>query len=239
MNLVVDYGNTAAKVGIFDKQALTQKHTFSTLQQVEEFLTNVAAKNLLVSSVNEDGSLISSWAIGIEKKIILNPDLPLPINNLYATPKTLGVDRIAHACGALQLFPGENTLVIDTGTCVTYDFIDEQKNYHGGGIAPGLTMRFKAVHTFTARLPLVQAVDTPPLIGNSTETSIQSGIINGMISEMNGIIEQYHKKYKDLRVILCGGDSRFFENKMKASIFASPDLVLIGLNSILLYNVNT
>lgn len=238
MNLVVDYGNTAAKVGIFDKHVLTEKHTFATSLLLKEFLGNTTAEHLLVSSVVLDPRQVASWVPQPVNKFILHPGLPLPVQNHYATPATLGPDRIADVCGAIQLFPGENTLVIDAGTCVTYDFVDKERNYYGGAISPGMMMRFNAVHTFTARLPLVNPVQDPPLIGSSSETSIQSGVVNGMIAEINGIIERYQEKYQDLRVILCGGDTRFFENKMKASIFASPDLVLIGLNSILIHNVN-
>jgi type III pantothenate kinase len=167
---------------------------------------------------------------------ILSPALPLPITIQYDTPHTLGVDRIAGACGAKQLFPDVHTLVIDAGTCVTYDFTDSQGIYYGGGISPGLRMRFEALHTFTAKLPLVEPGQAP-LIGTNTETSIQSGVVNGMLAEMDGIIRQYQEKYPLLQVILCGGDGSFFENRLKASIFASPDLVLIGLNSVLIHNV--
>ncbi len=148
------------------------------------------------------------------------------------------MDRLAGVCGAIELFKETDTLVIDAGTCITYDFVDKQKNYFGGSISPGLKMRFKAVHTFTAKLPLVDSANAVGLIGDSTESSIQSGVINGMIAEIEGIIMRYQDKYPGLRVILCGGDTAFFENKLKASIFAAPDLVLIGLNSILIYNVN-
>ena len=147
------------------------------------------------------------------------------------------MDRIASACGAFQLFPRENTLSIDAGTCITYEFTDADGNYRGGGISPGLNMRFKAVHTFTAKLPLISAKQNAPLVGNTTETSIQSGVINGLIAEIDGIIDRYQREFGAVRVILCGGDTRFFENQLKASIFASPELVLIGLNSILNYNV--
>ena len=239
MNLVVDYGNTAAKVGIFEQQALQQRHTFTAPAQVQEFLEHTRADNIIISSVQIETSEITSWIKNGKSVFVLRPGLPLPVQNRYATPETLGADRVAVVCGAVQLFPGENTLIIDAGTCITYDFVDMDKNYFGGAIAPGLSMRFKAVHAFTSRLPLVQPVDDAPLTGHTTETSIQSGVINGMVAEMDGIISRYRDKYKDLRVILCGGDTRFFENKMKASIFASPDLVLIGLNSILIHNVNS
>jgi len=237
MNLVVDSGNSAAKVAIFDQSKLSEKFTFTSETDLQLFLRTTKAENLIVSSVNANAQQICDWAINAKQKFVLTHKLPLPITILYSTPNTLGVDRIAGACGALQLFPGYNSLVIDAGTCITYDFTDEKGNYHGGGISPGLMMRFKAVHTFTAKLPLVTPMDSPELIGNSTESSIQSGIVLGMMGEIETIIVRYQAKYPHLKVILCGGDGPFFENKLKASIFASPDLVLIGLNSILSHNV--
>ncbi len=237
MNLVIDYGNTAAKVAIFDQSKLVEKLSFTSKEELHRFVLATKAENFIVSSVNADADQICDWALHAKQKFVLRHTLPLPITVLYKTPHTLGVDRIAGACGAVQLFRGFNSLVIDAGTCITYDFIDEGTNYHGGSISPGLFMRFKAVHTFTARLPLVSPTNAPELIGNSTEKSIQSGIIYGMIEEIEGIIERYRTNYPDLKVILCGGDAAFFENKLKASIFASPDLVLFGLNSVLIHNV--
>lgn len=238
MNLVIDYGNTAAKVGIFEDEKLVDKHVFPTPEGLQTFLEKITAENAIVSSVTADAKTVSSWIIHSKRKFILHHTLPLPINNTYSTPETLGVDRLAGVCGAHHLFPHENCLVIDTGTCITFDFIDVEGNYLGGGISPGLTMRFQAVNTFTVKLPLVHPVDRPELIGDSTETCIQSGIINGILQEMEGIIHQYKKKFMPLQVILCGGDTVFFENNLKASIFASPELVLSGLNSILAYNVS-
>jgi type III pantothenate kinase len=238
MNVVVDYGNSSAKVAIFDQLTLKEKYTFQNQDELRNFLQQVQAENFIISSVKTDAAEISNWAIHTKRKFVLSHTLPLPITIRYSTPHTLGVDRIAGSCGALQLFPGFNSLVIDMGTCITYDFTDQGGNYYGGGISPGLHMRFKAVHTFTARLPLVTPVDQPELIGNSTETSIQSGVIHGLAAELDGIIERYRSKYPDLKVILCGGDAPFFENKLKASIFASPDLVLFGLNSVLIHNVS-
>ncbi|MGC4020868.1 MAG: type III pantothenate kinase [Cyclobacteriaceae bacterium] len=128
----------------------------------------------------------------------------------YKTPETLGVDRIAAVCGALDLFPNSNSLAIDMGTCITYDFLDQQKNYCGGGISPGMAMRFEAMHTFTKRLPLVTAMQEK-LIGDTTESSMRSGVMNGILAELNGIIDRYKLEYPDLRVVLCGGDTLFFE----------------------------
>lgn len=236
MNLVVDAGNSSAKVAIFDQHRLLEKYVFTQSQELENFIRTSSAQNILVSSVSTPPDTILQWSHA-HHKFVLAHTLQLPIINRYATPQTLGVDRLAGSCGAVQLFPDRNTLVIDTGTCITYDFTDAGKNYYGGGISPGLAMRFQAVHTFTARLPLVKPGEDIPLIGNSTESCIQSGIVNGTIAEMEGIIARYRQKYPDLQVILCGGDAAFFENQLKATIFASPDLVLLGLNSVLIHNV--
>jgi len=237
-NVVVDYGNSAAKVGIFTGDALLARHVFADAEALKSFLQNFSAAGIIISSVNRDAAQVAEWAAHVTRKFILTPALPLPIRNRYATPATLGVDRIAGVCGALQLHPGAHCLVIDAGTCITYDFLDQDGVYHGGGISPGLRMRFQAVHTFTAKLPLIAPVDNPPLIGDSTETCIQSGVENGVVAELNGIIAQYREKFAGLRVILCGGDALFFENQLKGSIFAVPELVLSGLNSILIYNVS-
>jgi type III pantothenate kinase len=237
MNLVIDSGNSAIKVGIFNHQALVEKHVFVTLDEMSRRLTEIRPGNAIISSVKGDAEEIFVL-IEANRKFILNKDLPTPVKNLYTTPGTLGVDRLAAVCGARELFPHRNCLVIDAGTCITYDFIDKGGAYHGGAISPGLNMRFQAVHTFTAKLPLVPSKPDVPLIGSSTETSIQSGVVNGLLAELEGIIRAYSQKFEDLQVILCGGDARFFENQMKASIFASPELVLIGLNSILNHNVN-
>jgi type III pantothenate kinase len=237
VNLIIDIGNSSAKVGIFNQQELIEKHVFASVAMLNLFLGNHSFKNSIISSVASNPEEIQQY-IKAEKKFILTKNLPVPTTNLYATPSTLGVDRLAGVCGARQLFPGKNCLVIDAGTCITYDFIDKEGNYHGGGISPGLSMRFQAVNTFTAKLPLVQAVKVPTLIGNSTESCIQSGVILGLTEEIKGFIRLYEQEFEDLKVVLCGGDTVFFENQLKGSIFAVPELVLSGLNSILDYNVN-
>lgn len=238
MNLVIDSGNSAAKVGIFKDEKLMEKLTFYSSHELERFVQRTEFTNLIISSVRSDEEAIAAWGAKARNKFILNRALPLPLKNLYETPETLGMDRLAGVCGARELFPASDCLVIDAGSCITYDFVDKEGNYHGGSISPGLNMRFKAVHTFTAKLPLVPAKAGVGLIGRSTEACIQSGVVNGLLAEIEGIVGLYDKKFPDLRVILCGGDAGFFENQLKASIFASPELVLIGLNSILIHNVN-
>ena len=238
MNVVVDSGNTAAKVAIFDHQSLMEKIVFTDEESLRKFFSDRAITNLIVSSVNIPAEKILRWANQAQKKFSLVPGLPLPITVMYKTPLTLGVDRMAAACGAWQLFPHQNTLVIDAGTCITYEFVDDQGRYYGGAIAPGLNMRFRAMNNFTARLPLVSPVASPPLTGDTTEACMQSGVVNGMVAEIEGIVSRYEEKFPGLRVVLCGGDTAFFENQLKASIFASPELVLVGLNSILSHNVH-
>lgn len=238
MNLVIDSGNSATKVGIFNHEKLVEQRSFAVLEELRSFVQSAGAENIMISTVKIDPELLASWTTGSEKIFVLNNRLPLPVTTLYSTPDTLGMDRLGGVCGAIKLFPDTNNLVIDAGTCITYDFVDKGGVFQGGGISPGLKMRFQAVHTFTAKLPLVSPMSRVPLIGNSTEASIQSGVVNGVIAEIDGIIEQYKGKFPGLQVILCGGDAGFFENQLKASIFASPELVLIGLNSILIHNVN-
>ena len=216
---------------------LKEHRAFSNRDDLKSFLQNFSADNFILSSVTHDAEEVLQWVRHAKQKLVLTSALPLPIRNLYATPKTLGVDRIAGVCGAHQKFPGSHSLVIDAGTCVKYDFLDKDGNYHGGAISPGLKMRFQAMNAFTAKLPLVDVVENPALIGNTTETSLQSGAINGMIEEIHGMIRRYRQEFEGLQVILSGGDSRFFENKLKEPIFAVPELVLSGLNSILIYNV--
>ena len=236
MNLVIDAGNTRLKVGIFLEASLKEKKSFDSSDALKLFLQKNFFNNLLISSVGMSADEIASWATVSGQKIILTPSLPLPIKNQYSTPETLGVDRIAAVCGALDIFPDRNCLIIDAGTCITYELLDHNANYWGGAISPGIEMRLKAMNTFTARLPLVQIKADADLMGNNTERCLQSGAWNGVIAEVEGIIARYEKKYPELVVILCGGSASLFENRLKPTIFVAPDLVLSGLNRILRHN---
>ncbi|MCL4147183.1 UNVERIFIED_CONTAM: hypothetical protein GTU68_066929, partial [Idotea baltica] len=162
----------------------------------------------------------------------------LPVKSTYQSPKTLGVDRAAAAVGANFLYPNNNCLVIDLGTCITYDLIDASGIHRGGGISPGIEMRLKSMHKFTSKLPIVNVKGTPELIGKTTADCMRSGSIWGTIAELEGIIARYRHFYNNLTIIICGGDTFFFESKIKDHIFANPNLVLIGLNQILRFNLN-
>lgn len=238
MNIVVDSGNTFSKIGWFEGEKLIR---YTTHLEFPELIRNVQAEMpeyLFFSSVGRTQEEFEE-ALGESVQVMgLMPDTPLPITRHYDTPQTLGADRIAAAAGANYLFPGEDLVVIDMGTCITYDLIDRNAAFQGGLISPGVRMRFNAMHTFTKRLPLFEPEKEPDLIGKSTRQAMQSGVMNGTLAEIEGIIERYRHNYPTLRVVLCGGDAAFFESSLKPPIFAVPELVLIGLNRILTYNVS-
>jgi len=238
MNVVIDSGNTYSKIGWFNGPQLIR---YTTRLTFDELIKNVRAdlpENILFSSVSYSVEDFKA-ALGIECNVFdLSAETLLPIQKNYDTPQTLGADRIAASVGANFLYPNEDLVVIDMGTCITYDLIDRNATFQGGLISPGVKMRFNAMHSFTRRLPLVDPEPAPELIGKSTRAAMQSGVMNGVLAEMQGIIEMYRHKSPDLRVLLCGGDAAFFESSLKPPIFAVPELVLIGLNRILTYNVS-
>jgi type III pantothenate kinase len=237
MNLVVDAGNTSLKAGLFQDGNLVHCAAGLTKQELQTLATRYPVAHVLISSVAQHDTYAGLF--GEQAQVYtLSHQLPVPVKVLYHTPATLGADRLASAAGAHTLMPGKHKLVIDAGSCITYDYTDDQGQYHGGNISPGLTMRHKALHTFTARLPLLEKSDKVALIGVDTPTSICSGVTHGTIAEMNGMISTYQEKIPELAIFLCGGDADFFESKIKAYIFVVPHLVLIGLNSILDYNVS-
>ena len=169
--------------------------------------------------------------------IRLSYKLKLPFKNKYKTPETLGADRIALIGAAMQNYSSNSVLVIDAGTCITFDFVNRKKEYYGGAISPGVEMRYKAINTFTTNLPLLELDYPKKLIGNSTENSIHSGIINGVLSEIEGVIERYKEFDEKLTVVLTGGDTNFLAKRLKNGIFANPNFLLEGLNYILNYNI--
>ncbi len=239
MNLTVDVGNTKTKIAVFDQHHLLKTDSFKTLDvdQLKALLEKYEIKSSILS---ETGAPLSRQAIEFLDKqtryYYLNDQLKLPFVNNYKTPQTLGKDRIAAVAGSRSISAKTNTLIIDAGTCITFDFIDEHNHYYGGGITPGISMRLKALNNFTDKLPLVKREKFETLIGQSTKESILSGVQNGIIAEVNGMIDRYKNEYKDLKILLTGGDAIFFESKLKNEIFAIPNLIPIGLNEILNLN---
>jgi type III pantothenate kinase len=236
MNLVIDVGNTRTKVGIFEGAWMRQIKVFASPTAVQEFVQALEIENMIISSVTDEGTALGASVHVRGQRLSLTPSLPIPIQNRYATPHTLGADRLAAACGAWSLYPGEPSLVIDFGTCLNYEFVNALGEYMGGAISPGVAMRFQAMHRMTDRLPLGEARKDFTLTGNSTMGCLESGVMNGMLEEINGLSARYRRDNPRIRVILTGGDAHFFEKLMNPPIFVAPDLVLTGLNSILLHN---
>lgn len=236
-NIVIDRGNSSFKCGLFYGGVLEEEFFSAEESQVVDWVEDKKPEYILFSSVAGDEGVDWKSKFPAVRIIFVDKNISLPFKNLYGTPETLGADRVAAVAGAFALFPRKNCLVIDTGTCITYDFLDFDGNYQGGGISPGLQMRFRALNQFTAKLPLVEKVDETELIGTDTRHSILSGVLHGTVAEVEGIITKYRQKHGELQVIMCGGDTKFFESKLKEHIFAVANLVLIGLNRILLYNI--
>ncbi len=239
MNLVIDIGNTVAKVALFDGPVLVEVtyESNQTLEHVPQIVRKHPCERAIVATVID----LSDEALAVLKSLPfpvlwLDEHTPLPVENLYETPHTLGYDRIAAAIGAYLQYPDRDLLVIDAGTCITYEFIDAAGRYHGGNISPGMQMRFKALHQFTGRLPLVDAQGRCPEVGKDTETAIRAGVLKGMEYEIKGYIERMKQKYPMLFVFLTGGDEFSFDTNLKSIIFADRFLVLKGLNHILHYN---
>ncbi|SDS50386.1 type III pantothenate kinase [Gramella sp. MAR_2010_147] len=240
MNLVVDAGNTFVKTAVFQNSTLLEKHVF----RKEDFLKNFQnlrkkfpeIQKSILSSVTALDELLENEVKKSYPLLHLDEKVKLPFKNKYGTPETLGKDRIALVAAAVNEYPGKNVLIIDAGTCITYDFKTREEVYLGGAISPGLEMRFKSLHKFTANLPLVKPKPEAELIGNSTESSILSGIINGIKMELKGSIESYSSKFEDLTVIFTGGDSQILSIPLKNSIFANSNFLLEGLNFILEFN---
>ena len=247
MKLIIDYGNTLVKIALFQKSSIISIKSYESLsvKQLKQLLkeidykndTSLPIKNAIVSSVINYPETVKSYLKQQFNLLELNTHTALPIKINYKTPETLGNDRIALAVAGSQLYPKKNILIIDAGTCITYDFVNKNRDYLGGGISPGIHMRFKALNTFTNKLPLVIPTDNSGLIGNSTIESILSGVMNGIYSEIDGIIDKYKLNFPELKIILTGGDIIYFDKKLKNNIFANSNLVLKGLNMILDYNV--
>lgn len=240
-NLVIDIGNSGLKLAIFHQRKLVHKILLQQIDpnQVRQLVKEYEVEKSLLSSVGQDAEAIANLLKTITVYQRFSSNTALPLINQYKSPETLGSDRLAGLMGARFIYPDQPVLVIDAGTCITYDLIDDKSRYEGGSISPGIQMRLKALNHFTGKLPLVDFdPDFEGLIGRDTLESILSGVINGVVAEVEGFIQKYSQRHDYLRVILCGGDARFFDTRLKNSIFANhlscePDLVLIGLNEVI------
>jgi type III pantothenate kinase len=242
MILTIDVGNTRIKGAVFEGSMLVETFIFEK-STLEKSIKNIVIKykniaHLVVSSVSD---VEKQSFLGLNEMLnihFVSHKDPFPFENQYQTPTTLGIDRMVLASGATLQYPSQNRLVIDAGTCVTYDFIDADNKYLGGAIAPGLRLRYESLHNFTAKLPLLTLENPENFIGSSTSESIHSGVVNGLIYEIDGFINQYKEKYSNFIIILTGGDTEFLAKRLKNTIFANSNFLLESLNQTFQYKIN-
>lgn len=242
MLLAIDVGNTRIKSAVFENDIILNQAVFlkeELEKKIKKILENFPkVTHLVVASV---GNLDKDAFLKIDERLkidFISHENRFPFENLYATPKTLGIDRLVLSSGAVLQFKNQNRLVIDAGTCITYDFINEHNQYLGGAISPGLRLRYEALHNFTAKLPLLTIGNPENFIGNSTAQSIHSGVVNGMVNEIDGFIADYKQVYTKFTIILTGGDADFLAKRLKNTIFANSNFLLESLNHLFQYKIN-
>lgn len=232
--LCLDFGNTRRKAALFDEDVMKEIFVFKndSVEELNSVLQVHQPTHSILSSVinhpHEIEELLQSQTVFHT----LNNESKLPFTIPVGKPETVGADRLAIAAACVFLFPGKNILAIALGSCITYNFINQSNELIGGSISPGMEMRFKAMHHFTAKLPLVEAYWNVPLIGYDTKTNLQSGVVLGMAKEMDGMIDAYSEKFGNFNAVLTGGDIPIFEPHLKSKIFADPDLIFKGLYAI-------
>ena len=241
MNLVVDIGNTLLKLAVFDGGRLVAQQCVGELRE-ETFAGLLggarAARAVVASTRGEAPAIVEAVRRHTDYLLEFTPATPVPIGNAYLTPATLGRDRLAAAVGAATLYPGRNALIVDFGTAVTLDFVSADGVFRGGCISPGMAMRFRALHEYTAALPLCDATDSAELLGRTTDEAVRLGVMNSLAFEIEGYIARMQGEIEDLCVIFTGGDTNFFAKRIKNTIFANCNLVFWGLNRILEYNAS-
>lgn len=237
--ICLDFGNTRWKVAFFENGVLADVIVIgeSPLQQIEEILQTKKPKQSILSSVVHHDEAIDTLLAAHTQFHRLSNTSCLPFTIPVGKPETVGADRLALCAAAVMLYPGGNKLAIGLGTCITFNFIDSQNEFIGGSISPGMEMRFKAMHQYTAKLPEVKGEWNVPLIGYDTKTNLQSGVVLGMAKEIDGIIEAYAERYGNFNALLTGGDLAIFEPHLKNKIFADPHLIFKGLYAICQHNL--
>lgn len=233
MIICIDVGNTRTKVAVYENSTLQQlviTNNEKLIKNISKLIQGITSGvHIILSSVGNLPTTTIDHLKNLGKITIVTHESAIPFKNLYATPATLGIDRIVLVAGAVLKYPQQNRLVIDAGTCITYDFVNEQNQYHGGAIAPGIGLRYKSLNDYTANLPLEKISELHPFVGNSTSGAIQSGVLNGVIAEIDAFIDHFKQQDENLTIILTGGNSEFLVNRLKNSIFANPNFLLESL----------
>ncbi len=242
MNLCIDQGNSRTKVAIFDSDGKvvndwmfrSQDFHSSHVEKIFKFANNISA-SIISSVINIDPAVVNTLNRLSQHFVLFDSKTPVPIANHYATPHTLGQDRMAAAVGACELLPNKNLLVIDLGSAVTYDYVSATDGFMGGNIAPGLKMRLRALRYFTGKLPKVETTENEliPLFGDNTRDAMAAGVVNGLCFEIMGYMHELKERIGDIKVVLTGGNATYFRERLPNDIVFERRLVLIGLNRIL------
>ena len=242
MNLTIDMGNTRVKYAVFDGGTVVSDGCSEEFDEAVIDRILAAHPGITQAIVATTRGPVDDTVALVRRRIgrclRLSPQLPLPIRNGYTTPETLGEDRLAAAVGAASLYPGRNLLIVDFGTAITIDQVSADGVFRGGNISPGVQMRFRALHDYTAALPLCESCEDQTLLGRSTVEAIRQGVMNGIAFEIEGYIARLFPEIDALSIIFTGGDAKFFVKRIKNTIFAHCDLVFLGLNRILEYNAS-
>ena len=229
--LCFDFGNTRLKAAFFRGDVMAEEIYLPDDQQstIESILQQFRPDKTILSSVINHAANVEEILAASSRFHKLSIHTKLNFTSPVGKPETIGADRLALMAAAVHFFPGKNNLIIGLGSCITYNFVNQYAQFLGGGISPGMDMRFKSMHDYTAKLPLVQADWNFPLIGYDTKTNLQSGVIMGMVCEIDGIIEKYSNKYGNFNVVLTGGNSAYFASQLKNRIFADANFLFKGL----------
>ena len=239
MYLIIDIGNTFIKLAIFqDGKIVYNKRVKKVLvRDIKAINKKYPFSASIVSSVRVKSAYFIEYLKKNHNLLELTHKTKVPIKNRYKTPRTLGLDRLAAVVGAANMYPKKNCLVIDIGTCMTYDFIDDKRNYFGGNIAPGVELRLMSMHHFTSALPLLKRKWHAEMLGDTTKSAMQNGAVWGVKLEIEAFIKTLTSKKGKMAVLLTGGDASYFGEIIDSEIFVAPNLLLKGLHDILEYNL--
>ena len=234
ITLCLDFGNTRKKCAVFHDEELREIINLAddATETIQTLIKKIQPQKSILSSVIDHNPVIEEILTVNTTFHKLSHLTKVPFTTPVGKPETIGADRLAVAAAAVHFYPDKNNLVIALGTCVTYNFISKYYEFVGGAISPGLEMRLKSLHQYTAKLPLVKADSNVPLIGYDTKTNILSGVVLGMSREIDGLIDAYRQRYRNFNVLLTGGDIVYLASHLKNKIFADPDLIFKGLYAI-------
>lgn len=234
MLLTIDVGNTRIKWGVFDNNVLIDSGILVYVELKKSLdiilLRHPTLNSVILVSVSDVYERELKLHLDNMPLVVVDRNAPFPFKNLYKSPETLGLDRMILSSAAVLRYPATHRLVIDAGSCITYDYVDNMNQYHGGAISPGLHMRYKAMHKFTAKLPQLKLIENVPRVGYDTSSSMHSGVVHGVVGEIEHMISNIRPDRENFTIILTGGDAEFLAKRLKSTIFAQSNFLLEGLN---------